>query len=148
MRIDRPSPPVRDDRMQGQRSNHRPRHVRLRVVVRDDDAKVVSHGRYITLQMAEVAVLRDLFRKILQLINDLWPRAKDTTSGVSKPTENCQSSAEPCTSSCGGGGPIVRLLKPLRRPNSIIKQRCLPLLFQQRSGHCLANEIIGSRYVN
>lgn len=36
--------------------------------------KIVSHGRYVTLQMAEVAVPRDLFRKILRLIDDLRPR--------------------------------------------------------------------------
>ena len=29
---------------------------------------VVSHGRYVTFQLAEVAVPRDLFRKILSLI--------------------------------------------------------------------------------
>ncbi|MCP4330274.1 MAG: IS1380 family transposase [Alphaproteobacteria bacterium] len=34
-------------------------------------AMVVSHGRYVTFQMAEVAVPRDLFRKILRLIDDL-----------------------------------------------------------------------------
>ena len=34
-------------------------------------AKVVSHGRYVTFQLAEVAVPRDLFRKILRLIDDL-----------------------------------------------------------------------------
>jgi hypothetical protein len=37
-------------------------------------AKVVSHGRYVTFQLAEVAVPRDLFRKILGLIDDLRPR--------------------------------------------------------------------------
>ena len=31
-------------------------------------AKVVSHGRYVTLQMAEVAVSRLMFRDILMLI--------------------------------------------------------------------------------
>jgi hypothetical protein len=31
-------------------------------------AKVVAHGRYVTFQMAEVAVPRDLFREILNLI--------------------------------------------------------------------------------
>ena len=30
-------------------------------------AKVVSHGRYVTFQFAEVAVPRDLFRKILPM---------------------------------------------------------------------------------
>ena len=37
-------------------------------------AKVVSHGRYITFQLAEAAVPRDLFRKILRLVDDLRPR--------------------------------------------------------------------------
>ena len=36
-------------------------------------AKVVSHGRYVTFQLAEVAVTRDLFRKILRLIDELRP---------------------------------------------------------------------------
>ncbi len=37
-------------------------------------AKVVRHGRYVTFQLAEVAVSRDLFQKILRLIDDLRPR--------------------------------------------------------------------------
>ena len=37
-------------------------------------AKVVRHGRYVTFQLADVAVSRDLFRKILSLIDDLRPR--------------------------------------------------------------------------
>ncbi len=37
-------------------------------------AKVVRHGRYITFQLAEVAAPRELFRKILSLIDDLRPR--------------------------------------------------------------------------
>ncbi len=37
-------------------------------------AKVGSHGRYATFQMAEVAVPRDLFRNILRLIDDLHTR--------------------------------------------------------------------------
>ena len=32
-------------------------------------AKLVVHGRYMTFQMAEVAVPRDLFRRILQMTN-------------------------------------------------------------------------------
>jgi hypothetical protein len=34
-------------------------------------AKVVARGRYVTFQMAEVAVPRDLFREILNLIDGL-----------------------------------------------------------------------------
>ena len=36
-------------------------------------AKVVRHGRYVTFQLAEVAVPRDLFRKILSLIDPTFP---------------------------------------------------------------------------
>ena len=36
--------------------------------------KVVSHGRYVRFQLAEVAVSRDLFRKVLSLIDDLGRR--------------------------------------------------------------------------
>ena len=34
-------------------------------------AKVVRHGRYITFQLAEVAIPRDLFANILRLIDGL-----------------------------------------------------------------------------
>ncbi len=37
-------------------------------------AKVVNHGRYVTFQLAEVAVSKILFQKILALIDDLRPR--------------------------------------------------------------------------
>lgn len=37
-------------------------------------AKLVVHGRYMSFQMAEVAVPRDLFRRILQMIDGLRPR--------------------------------------------------------------------------
>ena len=34
-------------------------------------AKVVRHGRYVTFQLAEVAVPRELFQKILRLVDGL-----------------------------------------------------------------------------
>jgi hypothetical protein len=34
-------------------------------------AKIVTHARYVTFQMAEVAVPRELFREILQRIDGL-----------------------------------------------------------------------------
>ncbi len=37
-------------------------------------AKVISHGRYVTFQLAEVAVPKELFRKIMSLIDDLRRR--------------------------------------------------------------------------
>ena len=36
-------------------------------------AKVLRHGRYITFQMAEVAIPRPLFAEILRLIDGLRP---------------------------------------------------------------------------
>src|SRR5262249_29170256 len=37
-------------------------------------AKIVSHGRYVAFQMAEVAIPRNLFAEILRLIADLRPK--------------------------------------------------------------------------
>ncbi len=37
-------------------------------------AKVVSHGRYVTFQLAEVAVPRNLFREILRRVDESRPR--------------------------------------------------------------------------
>jgi hypothetical protein len=36
-------------------------------------AKVVSHGRYVAFQMAEVAIPRTLFADILRLVAELRP---------------------------------------------------------------------------
>jgi hypothetical protein len=37
-------------------------------------AKVVSYGRYIVYQMAEVAIARQMFQQILRLIAELRPQ--------------------------------------------------------------------------
>ena len=37
-------------------------------------AKVIAHARYTVFQMAEVALPRDPFRRILDLIHDLRPK--------------------------------------------------------------------------
>ncbi len=41
-------------------------------------AKVLSHGRYVTFQLAEVAIPRRLFAEILRLIDGLRPKAAPT----------------------------------------------------------------------
>ena len=46
----------------------------LRVKLVKIGSKVVSHGRHVAFQLAEVAVPRDLFQNILNLIDDLRPR--------------------------------------------------------------------------
>jgi hypothetical protein len=49
-----------------------PRVLREKVV--KIGAKVIAHARYTVFQMAEVAVPRELFRRILGLIDELRPR--------------------------------------------------------------------------
>ncbi len=41
-------------------------------------AKVVRHGRYVTFQLAEVAIPRRLFAEILRLIDGPRPKAAPT----------------------------------------------------------------------
>ncbi|MGI9404514.1 MAG: hypothetical protein ACR2OF_08425 [Hyphomicrobium sp.] len=36
-------------------------------------AALLAHARYVTFQLAEVAVTHDLFRKVLRLIDELRP---------------------------------------------------------------------------
>jgi len=45
-------------------------------------AKVVHHGRYVTFQLAEVVVSRDLFRKILRIVVRLDTAWSDEGFGV------------------------------------------------------------------
>ena len=52
-------------------------------------AKVVRHGRYVTFQLAEVAVPRDLFRKILSLIDDPIRRRPRESTARRKRQERC-----------------------------------------------------------
>jgi hypothetical protein len=42
--------------------------------LRDRLGKIVRHGRYVTFQMAEVAIPRDLFADILSRIERLRPK--------------------------------------------------------------------------
>jgi hypothetical protein len=42
--------------------------------LRDRLIKIVRHGRYVTFQMAEVAIPRDLFADILRRIDWLRPK--------------------------------------------------------------------------
>lgn len=53
-------------------STHDPRRT-LREKLIKIGAKIVRHGRYVTFQMAEVAVLSDLFADILRRIDWLRP---------------------------------------------------------------------------
>ena len=50
-------------------------------------AKVVSHGRYVIFQMAEVAIARQMFQEILRLIAELRPQP--TTSASVRRSMSC-----------------------------------------------------------
>ena len=43
-------------------------------------AKIVSHGRYVVFQMAEIAIPRNLFAEILRLIAELRPTLAASTA--------------------------------------------------------------------
>jgi hypothetical protein len=43
-------------------------------------AKIVSHGRYLAFQMAEVAIPRNLFADVLRLIAELRPPLAASTA--------------------------------------------------------------------
>src|SRR5207302_10493395 len=43
-------------------------------------AKIVSHGRYVAVQMAEIAIPRNLFAEILRLIAELRPPLAASTA--------------------------------------------------------------------
>jgi hypothetical protein len=49
-------------------------------------AKVVSHGRYVAFQMAEVAIPRQMFQEILRLIAELRPQPRRSMVVRSRPT--------------------------------------------------------------
>ena len=51
-------------------------------------AKVVSHGRYVTFQMAEVAVPRQMFAEILSLIAATGAARSGMTAAVSDETDD------------------------------------------------------------
>ena len=42
------------------------------------DAKVIRHGRYVTFELAEVAIPRRFFAEILRLIDGLRPQPAPT----------------------------------------------------------------------
>ena len=72
-------------------------------------AKVVAHGRYVTFQMAKVAVPRDLFRKILQ--ECVRMQRNPTTTGYQRPSGGQKSSPACGNAICG------YILEPVRLPS-------------------------------
>ncbi len=48
----------------------------------DHITRKCRHGRYVTFQLAEVAVTKELFRKILSLIDDLRPKTRSSVGRV------------------------------------------------------------------
>jgi len=85
-------------------------------------ANVVSHGRYVIFQMAEIAVPRELFGEMLRLIDGLRPRPAPAQepgwSGVSSRPEDCvrmRRAKWPSRPLQNGAGRAQRRKRPGRR---------------------------------
>src|SRR5262249_27955274 len=75
-------------------------------------AKVVSHGRYVAFQMAEVAIPRQMFQEILRLIAELRPQP---------PPALAQDVRWSCVQGqqTGGVRPYVRKNRQMRPSNAV-----------------------------
>ncbi len=60
----------------------------LRVKLVKIGAKVGRHGRYVTFKLAEVAAPKELFRKILRLVDDPRPRQNASSNPPAEPRKN------------------------------------------------------------
>src|SRR5262249_49176563 len=66
-------------------------------------AKLVSHGRYVAFQMAEVAIPRSLFAEILQRTAELGPPRDPASAGGGRLKEFQQHPGERCALRMGTG---------------------------------------------
>ncbi len=93
-------------------------------------AKVVRHGRYVTFQLAEVAVPRSLLQKILGLIDDLRRRPAPAQAGKStarrKRQERCVWMARKMTEWSSKRRPLTKI-----RPSDGCKGDGFPLAVDQ-----------------
>jgi len=82
-------------------------------------AKVVNHGRYVTFQMAEVAVPRQMFADILALIAQLRapPRRHEETTSANATSGNAGGVPRDVgkAARCSGSAPSYPALLPLQR---------------------------------
>ena len=86
-------------------------------------AKVVSHGRYVTFQLAAVAVPRALFAEILRLIDGLRPAPLAMTTAHPPESRSADSTA---VSDEGQAPPLVHEMAPGQRfpsPNQVDMER-------------------------
>ncbi len=89
-------------------------------------AKVVSHGRYVTFQLAEVAVSRQMFADILSLIARLPPAASTGMSGAGVESDRRQwesgalMKAKPLTLTLAGRKHIASAADNVRLPTKRI----------------------------
>jgi hypothetical protein len=83
-------------------------------------AKVVSHGRYVTFQVAEVAVPRPMFKEILRLIARLRAAPAPARRALgSDATDNDDRSVR-VDRGKPAGNPLLRLARGTRRGRSLL----------------------------
>src|SRR5262249_32964113 len=85
-------------------------------------AKVVSHGRYVAFQMAEVAIPRQMFQEILRLIAELRPQPALPESHT-KIISICSDGASPNPTALIVKGPTPGLRQPDDSPRATTRGR-------------------------
>jgi hypothetical protein len=89
-------------------------------------ARIVSHGRYVAFQMAEVAIARNLFAEILRLIAELrLPPVPSTARKAFAVPSFEPNPREDCVQN-DGKNVGMRPQKPLRRPKAVKNRNVVP----------------------
>ena len=99
----------------------------------EDRAKVVAHGRYLVFQMAEVAVPRELFGRILDRIARLRPPDPAPCCRSKGATEAAGGRATPGIPPCGAA---VRSEGPRKRPGPPWRGHHRALPCRRGENHC------------
>jgi hypothetical protein len=117
------------------------------VVLGKIGAKVIAHGRYTVFQMAEVALPRDMFHRVLDMIGELRkPGADAMLSEVNTPTtEPADGRDVPGALKTGSGGGGLQHEQPRPRTRSCRNRRRSIALKLHWRAECTKVLLIDSR---
>jgi hypothetical protein len=94
-------------------------------------AKVVSHGRYVAFQMAEVAIPRQMFQEILRLIGELRPQPTTSASMRRSTVMRSRATDRRSASKCQGEWPDQTLDQAFGLPEVLVGGQHLASILQE-----------------